>query len=479
MKPTQIQFLDIPFPETSDIERQVLADVVGSPDVMGEIVEQLHPDFFTSDDRRAIWQTIVDRYNKGQAFDAATLGNMIGRPFIEEVMATKMGGGLFESISHAALLRTGAARRRAYLAATTFLQRAVAPASGEQEILSALEPLTAQVEGPAPVRTEVTLADAIQEVREEVKATARAAAEGRPVRVATGFPRLDENINQGFKPGQLVVLAARPGVGKTSLMLHLAKNAARNGFPVYISTLEMTQAELGEKFIYSTGRVRPAQVAHGSVDWAEFDAAAAELGGLPIYINQFSRTLDEIVGRITQAAKRGTCRIAFIDYLGLVQDTNNLGGGVKLYQVIARITGTLKALAKRLGIPVVLLCQLNREQVREKRAPELYDLRDSGSIEQDADIVLMLESEYKENHLRVIAWLRKNRAGRRVNQTGGDCGYILEPNETYSEFTETGVTGEDGPAQPKRVLLKGPAYNPNAYTEPQHAETVEENDLPF
>ena len=100
----------------------------------------------------------------------------------------------------------------------------------------------------------------------------------------------------------------------------------------------------------------------------------------------------------------------------------------KLYQIIAKITGDLKAVAKRLGIPIVLLCQLNRDQAREKRAPELFDLRDSGSIEQDADIVIMLEPRYDEG--RIFAWLRKNRNGPR------DVALVLVPNKTYSAFEE-------------------------------------------
>ena len=477
-QPQPVQVLDIPFPETADIERQVLADLVTAPDAMGDAFPLLHPDFFTSPDRRGIWETIAERYNGGAAFDLATLTSMIGRPFIDEVLPKTVDpASIFSTMEHVTVLRNGAAKRRAYAAAATFLQQAVSPAASELAIVAGVERFTAQVECPAPVQNELTLAEAIQGVRRDMEATRQAEAVGRSFRIPTGL-RLDDAVNGGFKPGQLIVLAARPGVGKTSLMLHLAKNAARNGFPVYISTLEMTGAELGGKFLLSTGRVRPADVAHGNADPAEFDAAAAELSGLPVFINQFSRTLDEIVSRITQAVKRGACRIAFIDYLGLVQDTNNLGGGAKLYQIIARITSTLKALAKRLSIPVVLLCQLNREQVREKRPPELNDLRDSGSIEQDADIVLMLENEYKEDTLRVIAWLRKNRSGRRVGAKGGDLGFVLIPNETYSAFADGGVRGEEDLPAASSPAPVG-RYNPNAFTESAKDDDEEDNYLPF
>lgn len=455
-----VQILDIPFPETSEIERQVLADAVSAPEQLGDIIPVLHTDFFTNDNRRTIWNKIVEYYNLGKAIDLATMHSEIGLSFSQEVLPKAgISPGYFEFMTHISALRTGAARRRSYYAAVEFLQLAINNQAGEQDIVAGVERFAAQVEGPAPVQTETTLADAIKDVREDVKAAERAAAEGRSIRIPTGFEYLDRTINGGFKPGQLIVLAARPGVGKTSVMLHLAKTAAKAGNPVYISTLEMTDEELAEKFIYSTGLVRPAEVSRGSVVWSQFDDAERELAGLPILINEFSRTLEQIVSRVTQSVKRGKCRVAFIDYLGLVQDCNMFGGNAKLYQIIAKITGTLKAVAKRLEIPIVLLCQLNRDQAREGRAPELYDLRDSGSIEQDADIVLMLEPT-KEKVIH--AWLRKNRGGRKVDADGNDIGFKLLPNETYSAFTELGPvkqeTTEDLPAA--TIKLPEPVTTP-------------------
>lgn len=456
MNDIPVQILDIPFPDTSIMERQVLADAVAEPYRLGDIVSLVHPDFFTSETRRDIWNAIVEKYNQGVEIDAGMMISQFGKTYIEEVGGSSFGAGGFVSTKeHIALLRTGAARRRSYYAAVQFLQDAMKAQATEEDIVSGVERFTATVEGPAPVQTEVSLADAVKMVREDVVATQKAAAEGRTIRISTGFELLDCTINSGFKPGQLVVIAARPGVGKTSVMLHLAKTAARNGNPVYICTLEMTDEELGEKFVYSTGLIRPADVSRGTVDWRLFGEAEEDLAGLPILINQFSRTLDQIVGRLTQAVKRGICKVAFIDYLGLVQDCNMVGGSAKLYQIIGTITSTLKAVAKRLGIPIVLLCQLNRDQAREKRPPELFDLRDSGSIEQDADIVLMLEPT-KEKVIH--AWLRKNRGGRKVDADGNDIGFKLLPNETYSAFTELGpIHSTDLPAE---LVLPEPVTTP-------------------
>ena len=439
---TPVQILDIPFPETWEIERRVLADAVTAPEFLGENIAALHPDFFTSDERRLVWEKITEKYNLGEPIDIATIYAAAPQEFKTEVLPkTGIPPSLIEFTSHVTALRTGATRRRAYIAAVQFIQQAVNASESEQDIIAGVEAFAAQVDGPAPIQTEVTLAAALKGVREDVRAAERAAAEGKTIHIATGLATLDVVINGGFKPGQLVILAARPGVGKTSVMLHLAKNAARAGFPVYISTLEMTDTELGEKFLYSTGRVRPYEVSHGAIDWTQFDAAQDELEGLPILINQFSRSLDQIIGRITQAVKCGKCRIAFIDYLGLFQDCTTFGGNMKLYQVIARVTTTLKSAAKRLGIPVVLLCQLNREAARDGRAPELYDLRDSGSIEQDADIVLMLEPQKDRS---IVAWLRKNRSGRKTDGAGNDVGLRFMPNDTFSAFEDCGPVKDAG-----------------------------------
>ncbi len=464
---TQTEILDIPFPETAELERQIIADVIASPEMMGDVLPLIHEDFFTKTSRRDIWHTIVSQYNKGLSFDMVTIANETGRAFFDEsIPMIGDAGGVLGVLSHAAQLRTGAARRRAYFAATTFLTSAVAPHTSEADILASVEAFASTVQGPAPLQTEARLGDAIQETRKDLEETKRCEAKGERLRISSGFHYLDDALGGGWKPGQLVILAARPSVGKTSVMLHMAKQAATTGNPAYIVSMEMTVSELSEKFLLSTGKVRPRDITHGPYDFTLFDEAAGELSPLPVLINDYSRTLDEVVARITQAVKQGKCKIAFIDYLGLFQDCFAFGGNIKLYQVISKITGTLKAVAKRLGIPIILLCQLNREQAREKRAPELFDLRDSGSIEQDSDIVIMLESKPEEG--RIIAWLRKNRGGRRVTREGAGLGYILVPNDTFSAFEEGLPVGE----------LQDPAST--VYHPDEHHEPVEEQqDLPF
>ena len=146
----------------------------------------------------------------------------------------------------------------------------------------------------------------------------------------------------------------------------------------------------------------------------------------PNLVNDHSRDLADIVTRMTILARRGQCDIAFVDYLGLI---NTADKKIPLYQQIAEITGTLKVTAKRLRIPIVLLCQLNRDAAKDDCDPDLYHLRDSGSIEQDADIVLMLRRN--QDDLQVL--VRKNRHG------DSNLRITIATNETRTNYYDTGI----------------------------------------
>ena len=466
----EIQVFDIPFPDTTDIECQVLADAIETEQVFDDVIPVVHPEFFTTPERQSWWTAIVEKYNAGESIKTINIAPVLGPSFVREIIPyTTNCGSITDPILHAHQLRDGAAKRRAYYAAALFIRDAVLPQSTEEDIITGMEQLQRSVEGPAPFMAEKKLDKVLDEVREEVKKTEKMRHEGKSIRISTGFKYMDMAFYGGFKAGQLVVLAARPSVGKTAVMFQFAKAAAKAGHPAMIFTLEMTREELGERFLFSTGKVTPYNITHGDILWQAYEQADGELRPLQLYINDFSRSLDEITTRLNQAVKQSRCKIAFIDYLGLMSDAMSFGNA-KLYQVIARITGTLKAVAKRLGIPIVLLCQLNREQAREGRSPELYDLRDSGSIEQDADIVLMLELNPPKNKIQVdtiiYAWLRKNRAGR------SQMAFPLEPNETYSAFTEHEPVDKDFNSPQDDI----PEYTPQYSPEP---EEDDDDSLPF
>lgn len=282
------------------------------------------------------------------------------------------------------------------------------------------------------------ISQVLHEVGEQLEALQKDRESGKILRVPTGFRELNFYTYGGFEVGNLVILAARPSVGKTAVMLQMAKAAATAGKDVNVFSLEMTNAELARRFLTSeSDKLNQWSMARGDIEWEAFEMAVGRLEGKPIYLNDSTRKFEDIVAKISLNAMSGKCDIAFIDYLGLIKFYK----GSNLSQAIAEVTGDLKALAKECKIPIVLLCQLNRSSASEKRPPEMHDLRDSGGIEQDADIILMLEkANDDEDGREVNMWIRKNRQGK----AGNVCIPIVA-NETYSAFTEK---NDDAPPPP-------------------------------
>ncbi|MBO7403537.1 MAG: hypothetical protein J6V24_01125, partial [Clostridia bacterium] len=257
----------------------------------------------------------------------------------------------------------------------------------------------------------------------------------------------------GMAPGNLVILSARPSVGKTALALYMTRAAADQGAKVAFFSIEMTTDELAMRMVSSVSEeyedpdypgvgnprrplVSMYKIANGfdsPDDWGRYERAVGKFDHYVVSINEAARDLRDIVSRMTVLNKQGLCDIAFVDYLGLIRQAQ-ADPRTPLYQVIADITATFKATAKSLHIPIVLLCQLNRDAAKTDKSPQLYNLRDSGAIEQDADVVLMLNQAPGPRGLDLIVVVRKNRQGEK------DFGILMRPNDNYTDFTEIGIT---------------------------------------
>lgn len=436
MSKYELSLADIPFPDTDIIERQFLADCVSNPESMPEFTSIVDESMFTNEARTYIWKTIVWMFNTGQVIDLATVGTRTGKFYVEEVLMKNFTPSTpYTSIQHAVQLRAATVRRRAYYSAVHLLQSVTKPDAGELDVLEAAQKLTLDVQGEKTIIAEADMKAVLKQVDDEIKENKKNTDAGKRTRVTTGFKQLDFLTYGGWGPGQLIILAARPSVGKTALMLHFAKSAAKSGSPVTIFSLEMTKEELGKRLLFSTGRVSQKQVATGYIDENGYKPATDELKDLPIYINDESRTLAGILSRIMVSVQKGRCKMALIDYLGLmtIDETNRQ----QIRDQLARATRELKNIAKRQKIPIILLCQLNRDSAKENRAPELYDLKDSGAIEQDADIVMMLDTKKRTDgdtrRPDIDIWVKKNRQFLR------DVKVTVTPNESYSAFTEVGL----------------------------------------
>ena len=213
--------------------------------------------------------------------------------------------------------------------------------------------------------------------------------------ISTGFKFADKKMH-GFQPGNLYILAGRPGMGKTAMALSLAANAAEDGYKVKFFSLEMTHDQLVSRLLsrYSGENVHGKSVE----DWDAVEAAKAEVEALQIMVDASSEiTVADISSRIRRHKRTFGCDIVFIDYLGLITPTDRTPN--KTHQ-IEEITASLKRLAKQIGVAIVLLSQLSRAvESRDDKRPMLSDLRDSGSIEQDADVVMFVYRE--EYYLRM------------------------------------------------------------------------------
>lgn len=447
------QLADIPVPETARFEWQVLSDVISENGTMATVMEIVDETHFTSDHRKDVWNECVRRFNEGQPFDMPSVAIAVGPEFVQHIYSGNevddLGSRYAEE--HARILHTASMRRKCYMAGLAILDISQDESTTDATIYSRASDTIATLE-PNHIRREITLMSALNDLAEEIEDRANDARNGRPNRITTGMAALDDVLYGGLAPGNLAILSARPSIGKTALMLHMVRASAAQGARTGIFSIEMTSDELAMRMLASVSEeyddptyngvtrprrsiITPYKIASGfdsPEDWERFEEAVGKIDRLPIVINDTARDLRDIVSRITVLNKQGKCDIAYIDYLGLIKQAG-ADSRTPLYQVIGEITGTLKATAKSLRIPIVLLCQLNREAAKENKAPQLYNLRDSGNIEQDADIVLMLKQTAGPRLPDLEVWVRKVRNGEK------DFGIVMRPSDNYMDFVEVGI----------------------------------------
>lgn len=303
-------------------------------------------------------------------------------------------------------IRQASHRRRLAALAEDLAHRAADPSADPGDTAAWVESrLTAVRAGTAPEA--VTLADAAA----EAVAGIRAAKETRTLQgTPTGLTAIDRIVG-GFHPGELVILAARPSIGKTALGAQIATNVAAANGPALLVSLEMSSIDIANRAIAAEAGIEIRQLRSGMVNTRELDRcaeAATSFTGLPLRLwSSRSATVAKIraAARVHQTSEG--LRLLVIDYIGLVKPTD---ARKPRWESITEISGALKTLALELKIPVLALCQLNREVEKEKGGPRLDHLRDAGAIEQDADVVMLLHRESRDSTAATLN-VAKNRNG--------------------------------------------------------------------
>lgn len=242
--------------------------------------------------------------------------------------------------------------------------------------------------------------------------------------ISSGFRRLDLTLD-GLQPGAMIVIAARPGVGKTAALVNILANICLEGTPVGMFSLEMPKSQLLERILYGMAGINSDDIRRGKPmttgQQQYFTAAVRKITDAPLHIDDESAlTIDKIMARGRRMVREHGVKCIGVDYLQLVRSTSQQARGSREREV-SEISAGLKALAKELKIPVIVLAQLNRDvekrQGKSQGKPVISDLRDSGSIEQDADQIVMIHRPWMHNpekHAPTEAqWIiGKNRFGR-------------------------------------------------------------------
>lgn len=294
-----------------------------------------------------------------------------------------------------------------------------------------------------PVRLHYAMAEVLQEVE------ARRVRGGQLAGLATGFRRFD-GMTGGLEPGQLVIIAARPSVGKTIAACNIAAHAAAGGSPVLFCTLEMTRREIAARILAARSHVTVQAMRSGTDecgDWAAMSDAMASSSNWPMFIDdQPAVSVAYVRAKARRIQRTEGLGLIVIDYLQLMRGTGDTRA-----QEVGSVSRGLKALAKELRVPVIALAQLNRAtESRPDPRPTLADLRDSGEIEQDADIVAMLHRESLYRDTPEWAGLAELLIRKNRNGPVGDC--LLAFDGPLMRFNDHDGASprESGAARPRK-----------------------------
>ena len=387
-------------PQNLDAEESVLGAMMLSPGAIGAVSEVLSASDFYRASHATIYRAALDLYAKGEPVDAITLVDELerrgeleevgGRARINElaalVPAASNAAHYARIVREMALLR-GLVRVGQEIARLGLERGGYAAA----ELLDRAEQILVALSQERAVAEFSHIEELLKDSFERITALYEAGAE--VTGVPSGFRELDK-LTSGFQPGNLIVVAARPSMGKSAFGLCVAANlAVRHQIPVCLFTLEMSKLEVTQRLMCSEAKVESQRLRSGKLapdDWPRLTSACDKLAKAPIYVDDTgSITLMEIRSKARRLKMREpSLGLIVVDYLQLMTTGSSPESRV---QEVSQISRSLKLLARDLDVPIVAISQLSRavEQRHDKR-PILSDLRDSGSIEQDADLVIFI-----------------------------------------------------------------------------------------
>lgn len=390
-------------PKNIEAEQSVLGSVFLSKYALQKVLETLTPEHFYSDANAKIFTVIYDLNEKGVPIDTTTVVDELqNRGWLKQIGDVEYFAKVINSVANAANIDTyiNIVEQKAVLRRLIDTSNKICASAYDtnNDVTEVLDDAERQILSVVKTRkgTEFrTIQDVLFKTRSDLEQLAK--NKGEVTGIPTGFYDFDK-LTSGLKPTQLIILAARTGMGKTAMAVNLASNIAINAKKtVALFNLEMGAEQLAQRMIASVGqidgnRIRDARLENN--DWKRFDEAVSRLAETNLFIDDTAgMTIGEIRAKCRRLASSSAgLDLVIIDYLQLISGGAKYAGNRQ--QEVSEISRSLKVLAMELNIPIIACAQLSRNvEGREDKRPLLSDLRESGSIEQDADIVAFLFRE--------------------------------------------------------------------------------------
>ena len=395
----ELQFERTP-PQDLVAEQGVLGGMLLSKDAIADVVEIIKERDFYRPAHELIYDAILDLYGRGEPADPVTVASELtkrgdiaragGAPYLHTLISSVPTAA--NASYYARIVRDHAIMRRLVEAGTKIVQLGY---SKEGDVDDVVDSAQAEIYSVTEHRTSedyIQLSELLPQALDEIEAIS-SGVKGEGVK--SGFKDLD-NLTNGFHPGNMIVLAARPAVGKSTLGLDIARAAAiHNGNTSVIFSLEMSRSEITMRMLSAEARVPLNNIRSGILsdeEWGRLAKRMGEISNAPLFIDDSPNlSLMEIRAKARRLKQRHDLKLIIIDYLQLMTSGKRVENR---QQEVSEFSRNLKLLAKELDVPVIAISQLNRSpEQRADKKPMLSDLRESGSIEQDADMVILLHRE--------------------------------------------------------------------------------------
>ena len=403
-------------PNSVDSEQTILGGLMLNAQAFDEISDVLTADDFYRADHKMIYEAIIALHTRGEPADVLTVYNELarngradaagGRPYLSSLTTNSLGAANIRQ--YAQIVRDCSMLRQLIAAGDAIVTSALAPNGREtKDIIDEAERLVLQINekadrgGKGFVKINRLAADVADVISDRYRSHSDNDVTGIP----TGYRDLDQQT-AGMQPGDLIIIAGRPSMGKTALALSIAERVAFAGddsWPVAVFSMEMSGQQLATRLICSHGRLDAQKLRKGRLDedgeWDRFTTAVADMENVPLYIDDTGALS---VTALRSRARRlmtmtGQLGLIVVDYLQLMTGSGRSKDENRATE-ISEISRGLKSLAKELRVPVIALSQLNRAvDARPDKRPVMSDLRESGAIEQDADVIMFIYRDWVYN----------------------------------------------------------------------------------